>query len=174
MQNDEDKLSSSDEQKLLELYKELGLDYRHFDRQMYIINIQMLPALVIGLLVLYGGIKKFVGIEFDHPDAVYPIVWIGCFLISVMWIIGVSRCTQVFHIHAKTRQQSECLLGLNAHRKIDQMDTKSKFKLPAHYKLRLFGFWVYFSLLLIRCPFDNVIEFVEGISGNYCLYLLCL
>ena len=149
---------------MLELYKELGADYRHFDRQMYIINLQMLPALVIGLLVLYGGIKRFVGIEFDSPDTVYLIVWIGCFLISVMWIIGVSRCTQVFHIHAKTRQQCESLLGLNAHRKITQIDKPiiipTWLKLP-HYKLRLFGFGVYFSLLLIRafcCPHDNFIE----------------
>ena len=161
MQNDTENLNGSDEHKLLELYKELGIDYRHFDRQMYIINLQMLPALVIGLLVLYGGIKKFVGIEFDTPDAVYPIVWIGCVLISLMWIIGVSRCSQVFHIHAKTRQQCECLLGLNAHRKIAQMDNQSKLpdwlKMP-HYKLRLGGFGLYFFLLLVRCPYDKIIE----------------
>ena len=122
----------------------------------------MLPALVIGLLVLYGGITKFIGIEFDSPDAVYLIVWIGCVLISLMWIIGVSRCSQVFHIHAKTRQQCECLLGLNAHRKIAQMDKRSKFLKRRyskflkwrHYELRLLGFWVYFSLLLFRCPVD--------------------
>jgi hypothetical protein len=172
LQNDEDKLNGSDEHKLLELYKELGIDYRHFDRQMYIINIQMLPALVIGLLVLYGGIKKFVGIEFDHPDAVYPIVWIGCFLISVMWIIGVSRCTQVFHIHAKTRQQCESLLGLNAHRKIAQTDKQSIIptwlRLP-HYKLRLFGFGVYFYLLLCRCP---IVDFTDWGIPNHRLFAL--
>lgn len=167
LQNDEDKLNDSDRHKLLELYKELGADYRHFDRQMYIINLQMLPALVIGLLVLYGGIKKFVGIEFDSPDAVYPIVWIGCVLISLMWIIGVSRCSQVFHIHAKTRQQCECLLGLNAHRKIAQMDKQSKFLKRRyskflrwrHYELRLLGFLVYFSFLLPRCPFVDFTDF---------------
>ena len=174
MENNEGKLSGSDEHKLLELYKELGFDVRHFDRHVYIVNFQMVPALVIGLLVLYGGIKKFLGIEFEHADAVYPIVWMGCILISLMWIIAVSRFAQIFRIHMKTRQQCECLLGLNGHRKIAQMDKGLRFpKLTSHYMLRLFSFWVYFSLLLIRCPFDNVIEFIEGINGNCCLYLLC-
>ena len=169
MENNEGKLGGSDEHKLLELYKELGSDVRHFDRHIYIVNFQMLPALVIGLLVLYGGIKKFVGIEFEHPDAVYPIVWIGCFLISVMWIIAVSRFAQVFRIHAKTRQDCECLLGLNGHRKIDQMDDRSFLKLP-HYILRLVGFGLYLFLLLIcpfRCPYENFMD--------WCVrsYLLC-
>ena len=174
MENNEGKLSGSDEHKLLELYKELGSDVRHFDRHIYIVNFQMVPALVIGLLVLYGGIKKVLGIEFEHSDAIYPIVWMGCVLISLMWIIAVSRFAQVYHIHARTRQQCECLLGLNGHSKITQMDKGLRIpKLTSHYMLRLVGFGVYFCLLLIRCPFDNVIEFIEGISGNYCLYLLC-
>ena len=174
MENNEGKSSASDEHKLLELYKELGSDVRHFDRQLYIVNFQMVPALVIGLLVLYGGIKKLLVVDFAHPDAVYPIIWIGCLLLSLMWIIAVSRFAQVFHIHAKTRQQCEGLLGLNGHSKISKMDKGLRMpKLTTHYMLRLVGFWVYFSLLLIRCPFDNVIEFIERISGNYCLYLLC-
>ena len=174
MENSEGKLSDSDEHKLLELYKELGSDVRHFDRHIYIVNFQMVPALVIGLLVLYGRIKKLGPIEFENSDDVYVIVWIGCILISLMWIIAVSRFAQVFHIHMKTRQQCECLLGLNGHRKIGQMDKGLRMpKLTTHYMLRLVGFWVYLFLLLIRCPFDNVIEFIEGISGNYCLYLLC-
>ena len=174
MENSEGKLSDSDEHKLLELYKELGSDVRHFDRHIYIVNFQMVPALVIGLLVLYGRIKKLGPIEFENSDDVYVIVWIGCILISLMWIIAVSRFAQVFHIHAKTRQQCECLLGLNGHSKIAQMDKGLRMpKLTNHYILRLVGFGVYLFLLLIRCPFDNVIEFIEGIGGNYCLYLLC-
>ena len=151
MENTNDKLSN--EEKLLELYKELGADVRHFDRHVYIVNFQMVPALVIGLLVLYGGIKKFVGIEFQHPDAIYPIVWIGCCIISLMWIIAVSRFAQVFHIHMKTRRQCERELRLNGHRKINHMDKESRSsKWISHYRLRLVGFWVYFSLLLIS-PF---------------------
>ena len=160
MENDEGKLS--DEHKLLELYKELGSDVRHFDRHIYIVNFQMVPALVIGLLVLYGGIKKFVGVEFANPKAVYTIVWIGCFLISLMWIIAVSRFAQVYHIHAKTRQQCERKLKLNAHQRIPQLDKKSKFsKWTRHYILRLAGFGMYFFLLLIS-PFgwfyENLID----------------
>ena len=174
MQNDESKLSDSDEHKLLELYKELGSDFRHFDRHAYIVNFQMLPALVIGLMVLYGGVEKFVGIELKHPDAVYPIVWIGCLLISIMWVIAVSRFAQVFHIHAQTRQDCEYLLGLNGHRKIKQMDDQSFLKLP-QYKLRLLGFWLYFFLLLVcafRCPHDNFIEWcVRHYSLCGCLFL---
>ena len=160
MQNTNGKLSN--EVKLLELYKELGSDVRHFDRHIYIANFQMVPALVIGLLVLYGGIDKFVGIEFEKSENVYEIFWIGCLLISLMWIIAVSRFAQVFHIHAKTRQQCECLLGLNGHRKIAKMDKGLRIpKMTSHYMLRLFGFGVYFFLLLIcafRCPDDNFIE----------------
>ena len=175
MENTNHKLS--DEAKLLELYKELGSDVRHFDRHIYIVNLQMIPALVIGLLVLYGRIEKFVGIEFEHPDAVYPIVWIGCFLISLMWIIAVSRFAQVYHIHAKTRQQCERILGLNGHRKISQMDKGLRLpKLTSHYILRLFGFCGYFFLLLIslfRCPNDNVIEWcVRHYFLCGCLFLL--
>ena len=164
LENNERKLSDSDEHKLLELYKELGSDVRHFDRHIYIVNFQMVPALVIGLLVLYGGINKFVGIEFKQPENVYVIVWIGCLLISLMWIIAVSRFAQVYHIHAKTRQQCECLLGLNGHSKIAKMDKGLRMpKLTTHYMLRLVGFWVYFSLLLIS-PFgwfyENLIDWL--------------
>ena len=176
MENNEGKLSDSDEHKLLELYKELGADVRHFDRHVYVVNFQMLPALVIGLLVLYGGIKKLGPIEFDNSDDAYVIVWIGCFLISLMWIIAVSRFAQVFHIHMKTRRQCECLLGLNGHSKIAQMDNESKFsKWLGHYRLRLFGFWMYFFLLLIcafRCPYDNFIEWcVRHYTLCGCLFL---
>ena len=137
----------------------------------------MVPALVIGLLVLFGGAKKVVGIEFEQSENVYVIVWIGCLLISLMWIIAVSRFAQVFHIHAKTRQQCECLLGLNGHSKITQMDKGLRIpKLTSHYMLRLFGFWVYFFLLLIcafRCPYDNFIEWcVRHYSLCGCLFLL--
>ena len=175
MENSEGKLSDSDEHKLLELYKELGSDVRHFDRHVYIVNFQMLPALVIGLLVLYGRIKKLGPIEFENSDDVYVIVWIGCLLISLMWIIAVSRFAQVFHIHMKTRRQCEGLLGLNGHSKIAQMDKESRFsKWLGHYRLRLFGFWVYFSLLLIRafrCPYEN---FIDWFVRNYflCGFLL--
>ena len=175
--NDEGKLSDSDEHKLLELYKELGSDVRHFDRHIYIVNFQMVPALVIGLLVLYGGINKFVGIEFKQPENVYVIVWIGCLLISLMWIIAVSRFAQVYHIHAKTRQQCECLLRLNGHSKIAKMDKGLRMpKLTIHYMLRLFGFGMYLFLLLIcafRCPADNVIEWcVRHYFLCGCLFLL--
>ena len=170
LENDEGKLSDSDEHKLLELYKELGSDFRHFDRHAYIVNFQMLPALVIGLLMLYGRVKKFGVVEFES-DRVYVIVWLGCLLISVMWIIGVSRFAQVFHIHAKTRQDCECLLGLNGHRKIAQMDNQAKFlKLP-HYKFRLFGFWLYFCLLLFRCP---IVDFTDLGVLNYSLFALSI
>ena len=176
LQNDEDKLNDSDEHKLLELYKELGSDVRHFDRHVYIVNFQMVPALVIGLIVLYGGINKFVGIELKHPDAVYPIVWVGCILLSLMWIIAVSRFAQVFHIHMKTRQQCECLLGLNGHRKIRQMDKKSRFsKWIGHYKLRLFGFWMYFSLLVIwpfRSPAENFADWCVFVTMCHVQFFL--
>ncbi len=175
MQNDEGKLSDSDEHKLLELYKELGSDFRHFDRHAYILNFQMLPALVIGLLMLYGRVKKLWVVEFES-DYVYMIVWIGCLLISVMWIIGVSRFAQVFHIHAKTRQDCEYLLGLNGHRKIEHMDDQSKFPKFPHYKIRLIGFLLYFWLLLLRCPFFHypILDFTDWSVHNHYLLVLSI
>ena len=79
MENNKGTLCASDEHKLLELYKELGSDIRHYDRHVYIVNFQMVPALVIGLLVLYGGIKKLLGIELEHlENVVYDsLVWVS-------------------------------------------------------------------------------------------------
>ena len=54
-----------DENKLLlELYKELGLEVRQRSSERPATNRLMLPPLVIGLLVLYGKVEKFLGIEF--------------------------------------------------------------------------------------------------------------
>ena len=49
---------------LIDEYKETGLEFRHHDTQISAANRLMLPPLVIGLLVLYGEVDKFLGVEF--------------------------------------------------------------------------------------------------------------
>ncbi len=138
---------------LLELYKEVGLAVRQFTSEVYATNRLMLPPLVIGLLVLYGDVTKFLGVEFQNAEAVHCLVWFGCVIISLIWICNVSRLAQVIHWHFETMRQCECELGLIGHRKIAQLDEKlGVSKILRHNVLRFIGFWIYFSLLLNVLP----------------------
>ena len=92
---------------LLELYKELGLEVRQRSSERAATNRLMLPPLVIGLLVLYGEVEKFLGIEFNNPEAIHWLVWFGCVTISLIWICNMSRLAQLSHWHLKT--QRECV-----------------------------------------------------------------
>ena len=84
----------------------------------------MLPALVIGLLVLYGEVETFLGIEFKNPEAIHRLVWLGCVVISLIWICNMSRLAQLSHWHLETQRECERKLGLIGHRKIYKMDKK--------------------------------------------------
>ena len=141
---------TSEEKKLtLELYKELGLEVRQFNLEVYTTNRLMLPPLVIGLLVLYGEVEKFLGVEFQNAEAVHWLVWLGCVLISLMWICNVSRLAQLAHLNRETLRECERKLELKGHRKIAEMDGKSTVsKVLRHSVTRFIGFWIYFSLLL--------------------------
>lgn len=140
---------SEEKKLLLELYKELGIEVRHFNSEVYATNRLMLPPLVIGLLVLYGDVEKFLGVEFQNAEVVHQLVWFGCVPISLMWICNVSRLTQLVHLNRKTLRECECKLGLKGHRKIAEMDEKSTVsKVLRHSALRFTGFGIYFSLLL--------------------------
>ena len=109
----------------------------------------MLPPLVIGLLVLYGEVEKFLGVEFKNPEAIHQLVWLGCVVISLIWIANVSRLAQLTYWHRDTMRQCERKLKLRGHRKIAKIDGKSFIsKVLRHSKLRLVGFGIYFSLLL--------------------------
>ena len=80
MLNDEKKLS-------LELYKELGLEVRQLGLETYATNRLMLPPLVIGLLMLYGAVEKFLGGQVViSRDALY-LIWFGCALEPVLKVI---------------------------------------------------------------------------------------
>ena len=140
----------SDEKKLtLELYKELGLEVRQRSTETYATNRLMLPPLVIGLLVLYGEVEKFLGVEFQNAEVVHWLVWFGCVLISLIWICNMSRLAQLVHWHLETQRRCEYKLGLIGHRKIAAIDEKSRVsKILRHSTLRFFGFGIYFSLLL--------------------------
>ena len=140
----------SDEKKLtLELYKELGLEVRQFNSETYATNRLMLPPLIIGLLVLYGDVEKFLGVEFQNAEAVHWLVWLGCVLISLMWICNISRLAQLARWHLETSRQCEFKLGLIGHRRVFAIDENSRVsKILRHSALRFFGFGIYFSLLL--------------------------
>ena len=142
MSNDENKLS-------LELYKELGLEARQRSLETYATSRLMLPPLVIGLLVLYGEVEKFLGVEFKNPESIHWLVWFGCVVISLIWICNVSRLAQLSHWHLETQRQCERKLGLRGHRKIAKIDGKSFIsKVLRHNMLRFVGFGIYFFLLL--------------------------
>ena len=143
-----------DENKLsLELYKELGLEGRQRGSERTATNRLMLPPLVIGLLVLYGEVETFLGVEFDNPEAIYRLVWFGCVVISLIWICNMSRLAQLSHWYLETQRECERNLGLIGHQKIAKKDKKRGEDLPVlnilrHSKLRFIGFGIYFSLLL--------------------------
>ena len=117
----------SDQKKLLlELYKELGLEGRQRGSERTATNRLMLPPLVIGLLVLYGEVETFLGVEFDNPEAIYRLVWFGCVVISLIWICNMSRLAQLSHWYLETQRECERNLGLIGHQKIAKKDKKGE------------------------------------------------
>ena len=164
MLNDEKKLS-------LELYKELGLEVRQLGLETYATNRLMLPPLVIGLLMLYGAVEKFLGGQVViSRDALY-LIWFGCALISLMWICKMSRLAQLSHWHLETQRRCEYKLEVIGHRNIHHKDEKSLIsKILRHSALRFIGFGVYFALLLnflLRSiTFNGVPSVLESIISH--------
>ena len=159
----------SDENKLsLELYKELGLEVRQRNLETYATNRLMLPPLVIGLLVLYGEVEKFLGVEFKNPESMHWLVWFGCVVISLIWICNVSRLAQLSHWHLETQRQCERKLGLIGHRKIHERDEKSNVPtILRHNRLRLGSFGAYSFLLLVKLKsmnFHGMLTFLYSIE----------
>ena len=142
MLNDEKKLS-------LELYKELGLEVRQLGLETYATNRLMLPPLVIGLLMLYGAVEKFLGGQVVISRDALNLIWFGCALISLMWICKMSRLAQLSHWLLETQRRCEYKLEVIGHRNIAHKDEKSLIsKILRHSALRFIGFGVYFALLL--------------------------
>lgn len=154
---------------LLNEYMEHGLEFRHLDSQISATNRLMLPVLVIGLLVLYGEVNEFVGVKINNAAAVHRLVWVGCLIISLIWVFNVSRLAQLIHSHLDTRRENSEKFGLRGHTKIYEMDKSSGFSIMLrHYKLRLVGFGIYFFLLLLKLKSMNFYgvpilqKFIEG------------
>ena len=158
---------------LMDEYKEAGLEFRHHDTQISTANRLMLPPLVIGLLVLYGEVDKFLGVEFKNPEAARLLIWSGCMIISLIWVFNVSRTAQLVHSHLDTRRKNAEIFGLRGHTKIFIMDRDSGFsKIFRHNKLRLFGFGLYFFLLLLKLKslhFHGVLSFLNSIEWWFIL-----
>ena len=134
---------------LMEEYKEHGLEFRHHDTQISAANRLMLPPLVIGLLVLYGEVDKFLGVEFKNPEAAHLLIWSGCLIISLIWVFNVSRTAQLIHSHLETRRKNSEIFGLRGHAEIYERDKNSSApNILRHYNIRLVGFGIYFALLL--------------------------
>ena len=157
---------TSDENKLqLELYKELGLEVRQYNSEVYATNRLMLPPLIIGLLVLYGKFEKFLGVDINNSEAVHQLVWFGCVIISLIWIFNVSRLAQLGHLHRETIRQCECKLGIKGHRKIAAIDKNSSIsKIVRHNMLRFIGFGIYFALLLFKLKSINFLALLKSIG----------
>ncbi len=142
-------MTSEEKELSLALYKEAGLEVRQFHWEVYVTNRLMLPPLVIGLLVLYGEVEKFIGVEIKNPEAVHQVVWFGCVIISLIWIFNVSRLAQLAQWHRETVRDCESKLGLEGHKKIAKTDEESTFsKILRHSILRFIGFGIYSALLL--------------------------
>ena len=146
-------MSNDNVSNLLEEYKEFGLQFRYYAAEISTANRLMLPPLIIGLLVLYGEVEKFVGVELKNPEAVHRLVWFGCLIISLMWVFNVSRLAQMMHVvlnHLKKRESELIKEDITIAKMDEKMEKKMRFsKMLRHHTLRLIGFGIYFSLLLI-------------------------
>ena len=143
----------SDNSNLLEEYKELGLQVRHYASEIASTNRLMLPPLVIGLLVLCGEVKKFLGVEFHNVKTVHSLIWSGCFMIALMWGFNITRLSRIMQDNLNTLRKNERKLGLGGHINIAKMDFFIEQILPyskilRHDVMRLIGFWIYLSILL--------------------------
>lgn len=151
-------LKHDNSKELIEEYKEAGLQYRHYSSEITSTSRLMLPPMIIGLLILYGNVGKFVGVEIKNAVALYWLVVVGCAIISLMWIINVTRFTQLIHRNGKTLIAGERKLELRGHTMIRDMDTNSRAPLIfRHRHLRFLGFWIYLSLLLNVNVFERLI-----------------
>ena len=174
-----------DDNKLaLEFYTEMGRDVRQFNSETYLTNRLMLPPLVIGLLVLYGDVEKFLGVEFQNPAVVHSLLWFGCVMMSLIWICNMSRLAQLSQIDRQTLRQSERKLGIKGHRKILEIDKKMEkdigvSKILRHSRLRFFSFGIYFFFLLFKLEsmdFHGVLSFLNSIEGPiwWAIFLLII
>ena len=160
------------QEKLLELYKELGRETRQLNMETYATNRLMLPALVIGLLVLHGEVESFLGITFKNPDAAHLLIWFGCFVISFMWIFNMSRVAQLGRWNRETAHKCESDLGLIGNRKIVALDKVFVPQWLRHSNLRFFGFGLYLFLLLLSFPWREIICWYLDREIIHCVALL--
>lgn len=166
-------LDRDDNKLALEFYTEMGRDVRQFNSETYATNRLMLPPLVIGLLLLYGNVEKFLGVEFQNAEVVHSLVWFGCVMISLIWICNMSRLAQLSQIDRQTLRESERKLGIKGHRKILETDKKMEkdigvSKILRHSRLRFFSFGIYFFLLLFKLEsmdFHGWLSFLNSIEG---------
>ena len=170
-------MSNDNNRELLEEYKELGLQFRHYVSEINSTDRLLLPPLVIGLLVLYGKVEKFLGVEIQNPMAAYRIIWCGCLFMALIWVSNVSRLAQVLRVNSEALRESETKLGLKGYTKIAEIDVRMETDLPEskilrHHVLRLICFCVYFSLLLIAFLklFDKVNPQLKFLS-SYQVYI---
>ena len=132
----------------------------------------MVPAMVVGMLILYGGIKQFAGVPIENSAAFHRSLWCGCVVISLLWIVNVSRLTQILNKNTAMLREADKkypALKLKANLNITKMDCISRAPtILRHRSLRLIGFWVYLSLLGNALFSDSELRvssnFTEGIT----------
>ena len=179
---------------MLEEYKELGLQFRHYASEIASTNRLMLPPLVIGLLMLCGEVQKFLGVEFHNSESVHSLIWSGCFMIALMWGFNVSRLARILEENLNRLKKSERKLGFAGHTDIAKMDFHIAQILPIskllrYHIMRLIGFWIYLSALLSLSikslnvnqvlPSSSVLSFCEthiwwiaiGVSGYLSVWI---
>ena len=147
-------MSNDNVSNLLEEYKEFGLQFRYYAAEISTANRLMLPPLIIGLLVLYGEVEKFIGVELKNPEAVHRLVWSGSAIISFMWVFNVSRLAQMMHVILgilKTKEKKLIKEDMTIADIDKRMEKEIRYsKWLRHHILRLIGFGIYFALLLLN------------------------
>ena len=165
-------MSNDNNRELLEEYKEIGLNFRLYVTELTSTTRLMVPAMVIGMLILYGGIKQFAGVPIENPVAFHQSLWCGCVVISLLWIVNVSRLTQILNKNTAMLTEADekyPALQLKASLNIKKMDCISRAPtILRHRYLRLISFWVYSSLLVnvlsSRSELGASLNLTEGIT----------
>ena len=167
-------MNNDNNRELLEEYKEIGLNFRLYVTELTSTTRLMVPAMVIGMLILYGGIKQFAGVPIENFVGFHRSLWCGCVVISLLWIVNVSRLTQLLNTNTTMLREADKkypALKLKANLNIAKMDCISRAPtILRHRSLRLIGFWVYLSLLVNVLSSHSELKvpsnFTEGITPS--------
>ena len=77
-------MSNDNNRELSEEYKEIGINFRLYVTELTSTTRLMVPAMVIGMLILYGGVKQFAGVLIENTVTFHQSLWCGCVVIPFL------------------------------------------------------------------------------------------